>query len=109
YNWLLDGSVARLLRAGQPAQAEQTMLAQLAEPATPSRGLVTLVGAGPGDPGLLTLKAQRALGEAGVILHARVVSDAIIDLARRDAERIDVGKRVGEDHEATQQRIGQLM
>src|SRR5699024_10577698 len=66
-------------------------------------------GAGPGDPGLLTLSAQRALGEADVILHDRLVSEAIIDLARRDAERVDVGKRVGEDHEATQRRIGELM
>lgn len=110
YNGLLDGPVARLLRSEKPEQAEQVLLDQLAEPAaTDVAGQVTLVGAGPGDPGLLTLKAQRALGEADVILHDRLVSDAIIDLARRDAERIDVGKRVGEDHEATQQRIGDLM
>lgn len=110
YNGLLDGPVARLLRAGKPGQAEQTLVDALARPAADAvRGQVTLVGAGPGDPGLLTLNAQRALGEADVILHDRLVSDAIIDLARRDAERIDVGKRVGEDHEATQQRIGDLM
>src|SRR5260221_163151 len=55
----------------------------------PTVGSVTLVGAGPGDPGLLTLNALRALNEADVILHDRLVSDAVLELARRDAERID--------------------
>ena len=72
-------------------------------------GSVTLVGAGPGDPGLLTLRALRALNEADVILHDRLVSEAVLDLARRDAERIDAGKRVGEDHDVAQARIHALM
>lgn len=60
------------------------------------QGLVQLVGAGPGDPDLLTLKAHRALQEADVILFDRLVSKDVLSLARRDAERVYVGKREGE-------------
>lgn len=109
YDWLLDGPVAAWLRRQQPARAEAALQQALRrdEPVLPGR--VTLVGAGPGDPGLLTLKALRALNEADVILHDRLVSDAVLSMARRDAERISVGKRPGEDHEATQARIHRLM
>ena len=60
----------------------------------PSIGLVQLVGAGPGDPGLLTLHAARALAEADVVLHDRLVSADVLALSHRDAELIEVGKRV---------------
>jgi len=56
------------------------------------QGRIAIVGAGPGDPELLTLKAHRYLQQADVIVHDKLVSDAILDLARRDAERIYVGK-----------------
>jgi uroporphyrin-III C-methyltransferase / precorrin-2 dehydrogenase / sirohydrochlorin ferrochelatase len=58
-------------------------------------GDVTLVGAGPGDPELLTLKALRALQDADVILHDRLVPETLLDMARRDAARICVGKAAG--------------
>ncbi|CAB3915607.1 siroheme synthase CysG [Achromobacter anxifer] len=109
YDWLLDGPVAGFLRQQQPAQAEAALAAALADPAAPAAGSVALVGAGPGDPGLLTLKALRALNEADVILHDRLVSGDVMSLARRDAERVPVGKLPGEDHNATQARIHRLM
>ncbi len=71
-------------------------------------GLVQLVGAGPGDPELLTLKAQRALGEADVVIHDRLVNPAILEYARREAHRIDAGKRPGA-HGLGQAGIHELM
>ncbi|CAM4354591.1 Siroheme synthase 3 [Kerstersia similis] len=109
YDWLLDGPVAALLRQARPDDAEQTLSAALEQDSAPLPGSVTLVGAGPGDPGLLTLKALRALNEADVILYDRLVSADILALARRDATRISVGKRLGGNHDATQDTIHALM
>ena len=58
----------------------------------PATGRVTFVGAGPGDPELLTLKARRALDEADVVIHDRLVPAEILDLARREATIVDAGK-----------------
>ncbi len=73
------------------------------------RGEVYLIGAGPGDPDLLTLRAVQLLQQADVILYDRLVSDAVLDRARRDAQRIFVGKETGGDHHATQARIHELL
>ena len=61
--------------------------------AAPARGHVDLVGAGPGDPNLLTLKARKLLDRADVVIHDRLVAPAILELARREAVLIDVGKK----------------
>jgi len=68
----------------------------------PQQGRVFLVGAGPGRADLLTLRALHVLGMADVILHDGLVSEEILDLARRDADRINVGKRAGKAHLAQQ-------
>lgn len=101
--------VLRALEAGDDDAAERAMARALANAAdgqsAPPSGSVALVGAGPGDPSLLTLRAVRALQEADVVLHDRLVSAAVLDLARRDAAREDVGKLTGGDHAAAQDAI----
>jgi uroporphyrin-III C-methyltransferase/precorrin-2 dehydrogenase/sirohydrochlorin ferrochelatase len=93
---LLAGPVAERLRAGDGDGAHTAFEAALATtPDTRQRGRVALVGAGPGDAGLLTLRALRLLNLADVILHDALVSADVLALARRDAERIAVGKRAG--------------
>ncbi|MFN3855231.1 MAG: siroheme synthase CysG [Phreatobacter sp.] len=76
--------------------------------AAPPAGRVLLVGAGPGDPDLLTLKALRALQSADVILHDRLVAPAILELARREARRVAVGK-IGHGPSVSQEDIHDLM
>lgn len=105
----LAGPLPRLLRQHRQREAEAQLLAALERPeAAGATGSVALVGAGPGDPGLLTLNALRALNEADVILHDRLVSDAVLQLARRDAERIEVGKSA-QGHSTRQEHIHALM
>jgi uroporphyrin-III C-methyltransferase/precorrin-2 dehydrogenase/sirohydrochlorin ferrochelatase len=91
---MVDGPAARRFMAGdgQGALRIAQRLLATASQACRTPGEVTLVGAGPGDPELLTLKALRALQDADVILHDRLVSAAILDFARRDATLICVGK-----------------
>jgi uroporphyrin-III C-methyltransferase/precorrin-2 dehydrogenase/sirohydrochlorin ferrochelatase len=108
YDRAVTGAVASRLRARQPKAAERELSRLIEEVAQSRAGSVVLVGAGPGDPGLLTLNALRALQQADVILHDRLVSTAVLDLARRDAERISVGKMAG-GHTVGQGRIHQLM
>ena len=108
YESLFAGPVATLLRQGRPDEARQMAEQALAAAPAASAGSVVLVGAGPGDPGLLTLRALRALNEADVILHDRLVSAGVLELARRDAERIEVGKQAGHHH-TTQDGIHALL
>ncbi len=107
---LVDGPAARRFMDGDRHGAQRIAQQLLASTAAAPRaaGSVCLVGAGPGDPELLTLKALRALQDADVILHDRLVSPAVLDLARRDAARICVGKAAGHIG-STQEEINALL
>lgn len=105
---LFTGSPARLAAAGRllPAEvAARTLLETAEEKRT---GFVSLVGAGPGAADLLTLRALTALQDADVIVHDRLVPDAIVALGRREAERISVGKAKGA-HSVPQEQINALL
>jgi uroporphyrin-III C-methyltransferase/precorrin-2 dehydrogenase/sirohydrochlorin ferrochelatase len=109
-----DGTIAADVLAGREQADSESVdrrvnenLAKLAASHQPE-GEVVLVGAGPGDPGLLTLRALRALQNADVVLYDRLVSAEVIDLARRDAERIYVGKAAGNAH-VSQEGINDLL
>jgi len=108
YEGLVRGRVADLVRRRRPDEAGEELARQLEARRGEQRGCVVLVGAGPGDPGLLTLNAVRALQDADVILHDRLVSDEVLGLARRDATRIPVGK-AARGHSVAQERIHELM
>jgi uroporphyrin-III C-methyltransferase/precorrin-2 dehydrogenase/sirohydrochlorin ferrochelatase len=109
YDWILRGPVAQRLRSRDEAGAVELLERRLREGEAPGAGgRVTLVGAGPGDPGLLTLNALRALQSADVVLHDRLVSPDILELARREAELIEVGKSA-QGHSVAQARIHELM
>ena len=107
---VLDGPIgSRVLRGDEPAATEAMLrLINAPHPSAPPLGNVALVGAGPGDPDLLTLRALRLLQEADVVVHDALIGDGVLDLVRRDAARIDVGKRKG-DHRSSQAEINQLL
>jgi uroporphyrin-III C-methyltransferase/precorrin-2 dehydrogenase/sirohydrochlorin ferrochelatase len=107
---IVDGAAGRRFADGDLKGAQriaQRLLAG-ASGAAPASGEVTLVSAGPGDPDLLTLKALRALQDADVILHDRLVPAAVLDMARRDAARMCVGKAAG-NIGSTQDEINELL
>jgi uroporphyrin-III C-methyltransferase/precorrin-2 dehydrogenase/sirohydrochlorin ferrochelatase len=93
-----SGPIAQHLLAGRQAAAEKAMRAELvcdASAIMDSHGEAWIVGAGPGDPGLLTLRAQQLISRADVVLYDRLVSKPILDYARKEADFISVGKRAG--------------
>ncbi|HKZ73709.1 MAG TPA: siroheme synthase CysG [Steroidobacteraceae bacterium] len=105
---VLDGSIATRVLAGDDEGAARSLAESLERSAEAEGGEVYLIGAGPGDPDLLTLRALQLLQRADVILHDRLVPAAVLDRARRDAVRVSVGKTVG-DREMTQERINELL
>jgi uroporphyrin-III C-methyltransferase/precorrin-2 dehydrogenase/sirohydrochlorin ferrochelatase len=112
---VVDGPIGALVLAGRKDEAEAA-LKDIPDPSTYAaasasgrpEGRVTLVGAGPGDPDLLTIKALRALQDADIVFYDELVSPEILDRARRDASRVPVGRRVGKPG-IGQQAINQLM
>lgn len=110
-NWSFLADRSRIVRwSTEPAKTiEKYMRSEFKKrEVQPQRGKVFLVGAGPGRPDLLTVRAMEALQLADVILHDQLVPEAILDQARRDADRVDVGKRAGR-HKGVQARIFRLM
>ena len=95
FEMLVDGPAERRFVDGDERGARRIAQRLMSSVSATPAGAVTLVGAGPGDPELLTLRALRALQDADVILHDRLVPAAVLDYARRDAERICVGKAAG--------------
>src|SRR5919202_1888980 len=95
----LDGDVEQLAESGALADATEALLRKLErslfEPTEDHAGVVSLVGAGPGDPELMTLRAVQRLQAADVVVHDRLVAPAILDFAASSAERVDVGKTPG--------------
>ena len=106
---VLHGQVAEKVFAGRDQEAEALLLEQIeAGSAKSQTGEVYLVGAGPGDPDLLTFKALRLMQQADVVLYDRLVSDEILELCRRDADMIYVGKK-RDNHAVPQHDINQLL
>lgn len=104
---LAELDIEGVMRDARRADGVQSAAGKTVGGGEPS-GEVVLVGAGPGDPDLLTLRGLRALQNADVILYDRLVSDQVLDLARRDAERIYVGKAAGQAH-LSQEQINDLL
>ena len=108
---VLEGPIAEMVLANNEPAADAALAREIEREAgggaAPS-GEVYLVGAGPGDPDLLTFRALRLMQKADVVLYDRLVDQKIVDLVRREAERIYVGKRRN-DHTLPQEEIGELL
>jgi uroporphyrin-III C-methyltransferase / precorrin-2 dehydrogenase / sirohydrochlorin ferrochelatase len=104
----MDGPIAELVLAGNEQEAVSRLQSALERGSVSTAGFVTLLGGGPGNPDLLTLRALRALQSANVVLYDHLVAPAIVELARRDAERIYVGKEQ-DNHALDQREINALM
>lgn len=96
--WVFGGEPARLHREGAETETSELLKTAIAERRVPEgagQGHIALVGAGPGARDLITLRAVERLQEADIIFYDRLVDEGVLELARRDAERVYVGKEVG--------------
>ncbi|HEU4353698.1 MAG TPA: siroheme synthase CysG [Burkholderiales bacterium] len=105
---VVDGPIADMAFSGNEESAVASLEARLKQETSEPKGFVSLVGAGPGDPELLTLRALRVMQSASVVLYDHLVSKPLVDLVRRDAERIYVGKE-HDNHALPQDEINALM
>ncbi len=105
---VFQGPIADRQLAGQGTEAERLLQAKIDGQAPIATGEVYLVGAGPGDPDLLTFRALRLMQQADVVLYDRLVAPAILELCRRDADRVYVGKQRA-DHALPQDQINQQL
>lgn len=105
-----DGPIASDVLAGREAQAREKMVSLInrTDPHPARQGLVHIVGAGPGDPDLLTLRAVQVMRDADVVLYDKLIGPRILDYVRRDAKRIYVGKTRAH-HSRTQSEINALL
>ncbi len=105
-----DGPVAEAVLSGREVSAREKMLGLINLNWKEERkaGHVAIVGAGPGDPDLLTFRAMRFMQQADVVIYDRLISDEILDYVRRDADRIYVGKAPGK-HSKTQDEINEIL
>lgn len=101
---VFQGQIAEHVFAGRMHQAEQLLHEKISGAQNQVVGEVYLVGAGPGDPDLLTFKALRLMQQADVVLYDRLVAPAILELCRRDADRLYVGKQAS-NHSVPQDQI----
>ncbi|MGG6196655.1 siroheme synthase CysG [Pantoea allii] len=104
---IFNGRFASQMATGDVEAAKQTLDSELGDQ-PPRQGEIILVGAGPGDSGLLTLRGLQVMQLADVVLYDHLVSEEVLDLVRRDADRICVGKRASA-HLLPQDEINQLM
>jgi uroporphyrin-III C-methyltransferase/precorrin-2 dehydrogenase/sirohydrochlorin ferrochelatase len=106
----LQGPIAELIFAGRDDEAERQLQQSLSNRNNNKNkcGEVYLVGAGPGDPDLLTFRALRLMQQADVVVYDRLVSPEILDLARRDSKKIYAGKKRNE-HSLSQESINDLL
>ncbi len=105
---VFEGVVAEKVLTGDEGSAEALLQNMLAHEDNIQRGEVYLVGAGPGDPDLLTFRALRLMQKADVVVHDNLVSKPILEMTRRDAERIYVGKK-RDNHTLRQEEINELL
>jgi len=107
---VVQGPIAELFFSGRNEEAQKALEKELdaVDKAPSNTGEVWLIGAGPGDPDLLTFRALRLMQQADVVLYDRLVSPEILNLTRRDADRIYVGKK-RDDHALPQDQINQRL